>query len=232
MIQIPVLVAFVAGIVSFLSPCVLPIIPGYLAYLAAGASGIFRRREIFLNSVWFAVGFSLVFAILGVFLTTILEAVAYDALIWASRIGGLIVIIFGLYLMGLISLPGLQREYRLHPKSPFKSRYLASALFGAAFAAGWTPCIGAVLGAILGLAVSSPGIAFFLLLSYAIGFSVPFLLVGLFTNQAVRLIARFGKLTVWINRLFGLLLVILGILIFTQMLNRLVSFGWLPLIGF
>lgn len=231
MSQIPILIAFISGIVSFLSPCVLPIIPGYLAYLAAGASGIFRRREIFLNSLAFAVGFSLVFAILGVFLNTILEAVAYDALIWASRIGGMIVIVFGLYLMGLISLPWLSREYHVKVSYAFKSRYLASALFGAAFAAGWTPCVGAVLGAILGLAVSSPGIAFFLLLSYAIGFSVPFLLVGLFTDQAVGLIARFGKLTVWINRFFGVLLVILGILIFTQTLNRLVNFGWLPLIG-
>ena len=226
MTQVPIVVALVAGLVSFLSPCVLPLVPGYLAYLAAGASGVFRRREIFFNSLAFTAGFSLVFALLGVFLNTILEAIAYDALIWLSRLGGIIIIFFGLYLMGLFQLGFLERQWRFKVVGKHGS-YAASVLFGAAFAAGWTPCIGAVLGAILGLAASEPGIAFGLLAAYAIGFSIPFLLVGLFTDQATRLIARLGMFAMQVNRLFGLFLVGLGVLVFTQQLTRLANFGLL-----
>ena len=226
MTQVPIIVALVAGLVSFLSPCVLPLIPGYLAYLAAGASGVFRRREIFLNSLAFTAGFSLVFALLGVFLNTILEAIAYDALIWLSRLGGIIIIFFGLYLTGWLRLGFLERQWRFKLAGK-RGSYGASALFGAAFAAGWPPCVGAGLGAILGLAAREPRIAFGLLMAYAIGFSIPFLLVGLFTDQATRLIARLGIFTIWANRLFGLFLVGLGVLVFTQQLSRLANFGLL-----
>lgn len=226
MTDIPLLVAFVAGMVSFLSPCVLPIIPGYLAYLAAGVTGVFRRREIFFNSLAFVVGFSLVFALVGVFLNTVLEAIAYDALVWLSRAGGVIIVFFGLYLMGWFSIGFLERPWRLTVARKGSS-YAASALFGAAFAAGWTPCVGAVLGAILGLATSAPGIAFGLLLSYAAGFSIPFLLVGLFTDQATQMIAKFGSVAIWVNRLFGLFLVVLGLLIFTQRLSMIANFSLL-----
>src|SRR3989344_5763774 len=115
MTAIPLVAAATAGLVSFLSPCVLPLIPGYLAYLA-GASvgdGGRRRREIFVHSVLFVLGFSLVFALLGVLLNTVLSRVAYDVQIWLSRIGGVIIIAFGVYLMGLFKIPWLEREYRL-----------------------------------------------------------------------------------------------------------------------
>jgi cytochrome c-type biogenesis protein len=225
MTAIPLAVAFLAGVVSFLSPCVLPLIPGYLIYLAGAAgNGEGKRREIFLNSLSFVGGFALVFALLGVLLNTLLSAVAYDAQIWLARIGGVLVIAFGLYLMGWLKLPWLAREYKLKVKSQFKSRYAASFIFGAAFAAGWTPCVGAVLGGILGIAASAPGMAFALLLTYALGFGLPFLLVGLFTTKAVQLINRYGRWAVVINKLFGVLLVILGILIFTQTLSRFANF--------
>lgn len=226
MTNIPLLVAFFAGIVSFLSPCVLPLIPGYLAYLAGAAVGAEekKRKEIFLNSVFFVLGFGLVFAALGVLLNTLLSTVAYDVQIWLSRIGGALIIIFGLYLTGLIKIPFLDREHKFNVRSKFKSRYLTSFVFGSAFAAGWTPCVGAVLGAILGLATSAPGLAFTLLLSYSAGFGLPFLLVGLFTTQAGSLINRYGAWAVWVNRAFGAILIILGILIFTQTLNRIANF--------
>lgn len=226
MTSVPLLVAFVAGIVSFLSPCVLPLIPGYLAYLAGTAIGMEtkKRKEIFLNSVFFVLGFGLVFAILGILLNTLLSAIAYDVQIWLSRIAGALIIVFGLYLMNLIKISFLDREHKLNIRSKFRSRYLASLVFGAAFATGWTPCVGAVLGAILGLAATQPGIAFALLLAYSAGFGLPFLLVGLFTTQASDLINRYGAWTTGINRVFGALLVVLGILIFTQTLNRLANF--------
>ena len=219
-------VAFAAGIVSFLAPCVLPLIPGYLAYLAgvSGRTGGSGRREIFLTSVSFVLGFSLVFALLGVLLNTLLTNIAYDVQLWLSRIGGIIIIVFGLYLAGLLPLPWLEREVRFTPKVRFRSHYATSVLFGAAFAAGWSPCVGAVLGAILGLAAAQPGSAFLLLLSYSAGFSIPFLLVGLFTSQAAALISRYGSAAKVANQLFGVLLIALGILIFTQNLARIANF--------
>jgi len=222
----PLGLAATAGVVSFLSPCVLPLIPGYLAYLAGTSVGEGRgkQRQIFLNSLAFVLGFGLVFAALGVLLNTLFSAFAYDVQIWLSRIGGALIIIFGLYLMGLLKIPFLEREHKLSVRSPFQSRYGTSFIFGAAFAAGWTPCVGAVLGAILGLAATEPGSAFTLLLAYAAGFGLPFLAVGLFTAPASRLIQRSGNLTLYVNQAFGALLVILGVLIFTQTLNRLANF--------
>jgi len=232
MLEVPIILAFTAGLVSFLAPCVLPLIPGYLAYLSgtslADASN--QRWKIFLNAVFFVLGFSLVFATLGVLLNTALEAIAYDVQIWLSRIGGLLVIFFGLYLTGLIKLPFLAGEHKIHVSYQFSSKLLASFVFGAAFAAGWTPCVGAVLGAILGLATTSPGSAFTLLLSYSIGFGIPFLLVGLFAAQASQLISRIGPALKYVNLIFGLILIGLGILIFTQNLVKIANFEFLNLL--
>lgn len=221
--------AFVGGLVSFLAPCVLPIIPGFLAYLA-GASTTndgSRRKEIFLNSIFFVLGFSLVFALLGVLLNTLLESVAYDVQIWLSRIGGVLVIFFGLYLAGLLKIPFLEREHKVNVKVRFKSRYITSFLFGLAFAAGWTPCVGPALGVILGLAATAPGSAFFLLLVYALGLGIPFLVVGAFTGQAAEFIQRHAKGLRYLNVVFGIILLALGVLIFTQKLALIANFEFL-----
>ncbi len=211
-------IAFVAGLVSFLSPCVLPLIPGFLAYLAGSSLGEVKdkRREIVINSAIFVFGFSSVFALLGVLLNTLLEAFAYDVQQWLARLGGLVIIFFGLYLIGLVNIPLLNREFKVKVTGTFSSRYLTSFLFGAAFAAGWTPCVGAVLGGILGLAASQPGSAFVLLLAYSLGLGLPFLLVGFFTGQASQIIPRFSKYIPYINRIFGIILILIGILAFTQ----------------
>lgn len=222
-------VAFFAGLVSFLSPCVLPIIPGFLSYLAGASldASETRRKDIFLNSLFFVLGFSVVFALLGVLLNTVLAAVAYDVQIWLSRIGGALVILFGLYLTGLIKIGFLDRPHTFKVKTGIHSRYVTSFLFGLAFAAGWTPCVGAALGAILGLATTQPGSAFFLLLMYALGLGLPFLVIGFFAGQASFLIDRFAPVLKYINIAFGALLIILGILIFTGNLSRIASFDLL-----
>lgn len=219
-------VAFAAGVVSFLAPCVLPLIPGFLAYLSGTSLGDSqgKRLAVFLNSACFVLGFSVVFAVLGVLLNTLLEQVAYDVQIWLSRVGGAVIIIFGLYLAGLLKLPFLEREYKVPVRMRLSSRYLTSFVFGAAFAVGWTPCVGAALGSILGLAAARPGSAFSLLLAYALGLGVPFLLVGAFLGQASRWIQRNGRWLAVVNRAFGILLVGLGILVFTQSLNRIANF--------
>lgn len=218
---ITILAAFIAGIVSFLAPCVLPIIPGFLSYLGGtSVSGAGKKRaEIFLNSFFFVLGFSVVFAILGVLLNTILSSVAYDVQTWLARFGGLIIIFFGLYLMKLIKIPFLEREHKFNMKMALNSRYATSFLFGLAFAVGWTPCVGPALGAILGLAAAQPGSAFVLLLAYAIGLGVPFLIVGLFVSRANDFIARHAQKLQVINVIFGVLLVALGVLVFTQSLS-------------
>lgn len=227
--DINLIVAFIAGIVSFLSPCVLPVIPGFLAYLAGSSLDESKtdRREIFLTSLFFVLGFSAVFALLGVLLNTVLEAVAYDAQIWLSRIGGGLIILFGLYLVGLLKLPFLEKEYKFKVKKRFKSRHFTSFVFGAAFAAGWTPCVGAVLGGILGLAATAPGSAFFLLLVYALGLGIPFLLVGLFASQASEFINKYSHIMKYVNIGFGVLLIAIGVLAFTQSLGLIASFGFL-----
>ncbi len=219
-------IAFLAGLVSFLSPCVLPIIPGFLSYLAGTSLDESKnhRLAIFVNSLFFVLGFSVIFALLGVILNTILASVAYDATLWAGRVGGVIIIFFGLYLTGLIKISALEKEHKFRVKKKFNSKYLTSFVFGAAFAAGWTPCVGAVLGAILGLAATQPGAAFSLLLVYALGLGIPFLLVGLFASPAAKFISKFSKYVKYINGAFGALLIILGILVFTNSLALFANF--------
>jgi len=221
--------AFLGGLVSFLAPCVLPIIPGFLAYLAGTSTteGGSKRREIFINSIFFVLGFSLVFATLGVLLNTLLENIAYDVQIWLSRIGGVMIIFFGLYLVGLIKIPFLEKEYKFGVNTKFKSRYVTSFLFGLAFAVGWTPCVGPALGVILGLVATQPGSAFILLLTYSLGLGIPFLIVGAFTGQAAEFINRYASSLKYLNIVFGIILLILGVLIFTQKLALIANFDFL-----
>ena len=224
--------AFLGGLISFLAPCVLPIIPGFLAYLAGTTTSEAQRnlpagRQVFLNSVFFVLGFGIVFALLGVLLNTILENIAYDVQVWLSRIGGVMIIFFGLYLVRLIKIPFLEKEYKFGVKTKFKSRYATSFLFGLAFAAGWTPCVGPALGVILGLAATAPGSAFILLLAYALGLGIPFLIVGAFTGQAADFINRHAAGLKYLNIVFGIILLALGVLIFTQKLSLIANFEFL-----
>ncbi len=229
-LNIPIVIAFFAGIVSFLSPCILPIIPGFLAYLGGAssentASGK-ERWGIFLNSLFFVIGFSVVFALLGVLLNGVLAHAAYAVQTWLSWIGGAVIIFFGLYLMGFFKIRFLEYDHKISPKINLHSRYLTSLLFGFAFAAGWTPCVGPVLGGILGLAASAPGEAFPLLLAYALGLGVPFLVVGAFVSQAARAISRYATVLHYVTIVFGAALVVLGILVFTQDLTLVANFGF------
>ncbi len=220
-------IAFIAGLVSFLSPCVLPLIPGFLSYLAGSTlnDAKVKRWSIFLSSVFFVLGFSTVFAFIGVLLNTALSAWAVDFQSWVARIGGAFIILFGLFLTGLLTPAFLEREYKLKPSIHVASRHLSAFLFGAAFAAGWTPCVGPVLGSILVLATVSPGSSFALLLTYSFGLGLPFLLVGLFASQASGLIKKYRGILHWVNVLFGFLLIGIGILVFTDKLGVLANFA-------
>ena len=229
MVEVSYLVAFAAGIVSFLAPCVLPLVPGFLAYLAGTTvrEGAAKRWDIFIASALFVAGFSLVFALLGVLLNTILTSVANDVQVWLSRAGGLLIIFFGLYLTGLIRLGWLEKEYKISITGK-RSKYATSFLFGVAFAAGWTPCVGAALGAILGLAASKPALAFSLLLTYSLGLGLPFIITGLFASRAAPLIKKYEHVLSYVNIAFGGILIVVGILIFTQTLSLVAN---LPLLN-
>ena len=220
MVEPTIIVAFIAGVVSFVSPCVLPLIPGFLAYLSGTSTGQQGARlKIFLNSVAFVLGFSVIFALLGVLLNTVLERVSYSVQTWLSRIGGIVIILFALYILGLIKISFLEREHKFAVKKKFSITYVTSFVFGAAFAVGWTPCVSAILGSVFALAVTKPALGFVLLMSYALGLGIPFLLVGLFTAQAINLINKSATFLKYFNIIVGILLLILGILVFTNKLN-------------
>ena len=186
-----------------------------------------KQWTIFLNSVFFVLGFSIIFSIVGVLLQSVLAKVSFTVQQWLGYIGGTIIIFFGIYLLGLIKMPFLEKEHKLRVKRKFRYSYITSFVFGSAFAVGWTPCVGAILGAILTLAVSNPASAFPLLLSYSLGLGIPFLIVGLFTNSASRFIEKAGPKLKYVNYVFGAVLIILGILVFTNQLSRIANVPFL-----
>ncbi|MDP7493310.1 MAG: cytochrome c biogenesis protein CcdA [Candidatus Undinarchaeales archaeon] len=221
-----VLIAFAAGLISFLSPCVLPLLPGFIAYLSGTSLGEkLERRKTFLNSVAFVAGFSLVFALVGVLLNTTLKSISYDLQIWLGRLGGLIIIGFALHVLKVLRIGFLQQEYRLTVKHRFSITYITSFVFGAAFAVGWSPCAGAILISVLALSITQPGMAFLLLMAYALGMGLPILLVGAFTNEAVGFINRSEWMLKYFEKVVGLMLLVLGLLVLTNNLNRFASIG-------
>lgn len=183
-----------------------------------------RDWTIFLSSVFFVLGFSFVFSIVGVLLQTVLANVSYAVQVWLGRVGGVVIIMFGLFLLGLFTPKFLQRNHKLQVKTRFKSYWATSFVFGAAFAVGWTPCVSAALGAILGLAATQAGSAFFLLMAYTVGIGIPFLIVGLFTDQAQALIDRAGKWLKYAQYVFGAFLIAIGVLIFVGQLSKIANF--------
>ena len=216
-------IAFLAGLVSFLSPCILPLVPAFLSYLVGVNADVKNYRfRIFLNSLFFVLGFAIIFTLLGVALNSFLIKISFTLKLWLARVGGLVIFIFGLYLLKIIKLPFLEKEHKFKVKS--KYGYFSSFLFGTAFAFGWTPCIGAILGSILTLAIVNPGSAFSLLFAYSLGLALPFLFVGLFTSEAYNIIQKSQKFLKYFNIIVGIILLILGILVFLNLLPRLSSF--------
>ena len=202
-------VAFLAGILSFLSPCVLPLVPSYLAYVGGSSKD---RFTVFRNSLLFVLGFSLVFIALGA------SASALGGLLLESRgllirAGGVLVALFGLMLLGAFKIPLLYRTAKLNYQGA-TSTPLGATLMGMSFAIGWTPCIGPALGAILTLADASAtltsGVS--LLAAYALGLAIPFLLAALSLGSFGRFSRRFRPFLPWAERIAGAVLVAFGVL--------------------
>jgi cytochrome c-type biogenesis protein len=219
--------AFAAGVVSFLSPCVLPLVPAYVSYVAGGSAGGGRhplaveRLPALGMSALFVAGFSAVFIAFGASasaLGQLLLRYRYEA----NLAAGAVVIAFGLFMLGLWRwLPWLQRDLRLHPRLA-RGSPLAAPVLGAAFAFGWTPCIGPVLGAILAVSAASASADGVVLLSaYALGLGVPFLLAALFADRAARLLGRLRGLGAALQIAGGLVLVALGVAMIAGWMGRL-----------
>jgi cytochrome c-type biogenesis protein len=221
------LVAFAAGLLSFLSPCVLPLVPSYVGFLTGMTlPEVTRRRRVALtHALLFVGGFSLVFILLGASATALGRALNYYQ-VWLQRIGGILIIGFGLMCLGLFDLGLLNRERRVHlERKPIG--YLGSLLVGMAFAAGWTPCIGPVLGAILGLAATSGDVSrgMLLLAVYSAGLALPFLIAAVAVDSFLDWFQRFRRFLPWVMRISGVMLVLVGVLLLTGEFTRLA--GWL-----
>ena len=226
-------IAFAAGILSFLSPCVLPLVPGYISLMSGvsvdqlkeGGSGGHGRRAVILNSLAFNAGLSVIFLALGTTAGFVGASIISNP--WVRGIGGVIIILFGLQLIGLLKISTLYKDTRFFsnekPRGP-----LGSFTLGIAFAAGWTPCIGPILGGILGLAAASGGWRSGLTLSafYSAGLAVPFLLTGLGINQFLAFYGKFRRHLHKVEVVSGVILIVVGLLVMTGKSTLLTS-SWL-----
>jgi cytochrome c-type biogenesis protein len=225
-------VAFGAGVASFLSPCVLPLIPSYVTFITGMTlDDIPRARRVALvHALLFVLGFSLIFLAFGVS-ATLIGRLLVTYRVWISRIGGLLVLAFGLYLLGLFNLGAFSRERRIHiTDKPLG--YLGTVVVGIAFGAGWTPCIGPILASILTFAATqgevSRGAA--LLGAYSLGLAIPFLLAAVAIERFLIAFNAIKRHMVWVSRISGALLVIVAFMMITDYMSVLTGLmrAWTP----
>lgn len=257
MAEINIAISAIAGMGSFFSPCILPIIPAFISYLSGttlheiGNINKIKtsiddeniktaettsdnkksislqkstRVNIFLNTVYFVLGFSLVFSVLGVALNSVLINIGTSFQNALQIIGGIVISSFGIFLILSLKINNLNFERKLTKIPKFKTSFITSFVFGIAFAAGWTPCVGPILGSTFTLAATSPGEAYNLLLAYSLGLGTPFLITAAFFSRATGLIKKMVKYLKYFNPVMGTFLIILGILIFTNQLTILGNF--------
>ncbi len=228
-----ILVALLAGLGSFVAPCILPMIPAFLAYISGttvselgsknGTVLSINRINIVLNTIFFVLGFSVVFFILGVLINSVLSNAASEFTESLNMVGGIIIVSFGIFLLLSIKIRALNIEKKFLPKNS-KSSYSISFVFGLAFAARWTPCVGPILGTILTLAATIPSISFSLLLAYSLGLGIPFIFIGIFFSRVTKVIRSMSKHLKYYNVILGGFIIILGILVFTNQLAYIANF--------
>lgn len=220
-------VAFVAGVLSFLSPCVLPLIPSYLSFITGlSLDELGERRWVALtHALLFISGFTLIFVALGATATGVGRVLNYNQL-WLERIGGVLIIVFGLYLLGVFQWTPLARERRVHLQDK-PVGYLGSVLVGLAFGAGWTPCIGPILGSILlyTSAQANLGQGIVLLLVYSLGLAVPFVLAAVAVERFIDWFRRYRRYMPLATRIAGGMLLAVGLLLLSGRFSALA--GWL-----
>ena len=228
-----ILIAFSAGLASFIAPCILPMIPAFLAYISGTTlteisndqkTGFkINKINIIINTIFFVLGFSIVFSTLGVLINSVLSDNINQFSNSLNGIAGIIIIIFGIFLILSTKINSLNKEKKFQIKN-FKSSYPMSFVFGLAFAIGWTPCVGPILGTILTLAATTPSISFTLLLAYSTGLGIPFILIGVFFSKSTKIISSMSKHLKYYNIVLGGFIILLGILIFTNQLAYIANF--------
>ncbi|MBV9958120.1 MAG: redoxin domain-containing protein [Acidobacteria bacterium] len=237
--NITITIAFLAGLASFLSPCVLPLVPGYVSLISGvsidrlkgeGESKSAARRAVIVNSIAFNIGLSMIFLSLGAAAGLVGASILNN--VWVRVIGGAVIVGFGFQLMGLLKIGALYKDTRFFSQQKPRG-VLGSFTLGMAFAAGWTPCIGPILGGIIGLAATSGGWRSGLLLSsfYSAGLAVPFLLTGLGINQFLGFYAKFRKHLHKVEVVSGVILIIIGTVValgLTTKLNSTALAGIIP----
>jgi cytochrome c-type biogenesis protein len=215
---IGVLIAFSAGLLSFLSPCVLPLIPSYVTFITGLSLDDVQnaRRNALVHGLLFVLGFTLIFLAMGAGATMLGQALLRHR-DWISRIGGVIIIIFGLYLLGVLNIGFLSRERRFHVADK-PVGYFGTVVVGVAFGAGWTPCLGPILGSILVYTSSQADLAkgMWLLLAYSLGLAVPFLLSAVAIERFAGFFQRMRRQMVWVSRISGAVLIGIGVLLVTN----------------
>ncbi|MFQ5704105.1 MAG: cytochrome c biogenesis CcdA family protein [Gemmatimonadales bacterium] len=210
-------VAFVAGVLSFLSPCVLPLVPSYVSFITGLSLEELgqRRWTAFTHALFFISGFTLIFLALGATATALGRFLNYYQ-VWLERIGGVLIIVFGLYMLGVLQFGVFAQEKRVHVQDK-PVGYLGSALVGVAFGAGWTPCIGPILGSILLYTgtQASLGSGLVLLLSYSMGLAIPFLVAALAVEKFIDWFKRYRRFIPLTTKIAGGMLVGVGLLLVT-----------------
>lgn len=228
--------SLIAGVLTFLAPCTLPLVPGYLGFISGASLEDLKdpekapkaRWKIFWNSLAFIIGFSTIFVLLGT-LAGFLGSALVPYRIWLTRIGGVFVILFGIFMLNVIKIPLLSGEKRLRVPNLFqRGNVINSAILGAAFGIGWTPCVGPILGSILLLAsASATAIQGAILLAiFSAGLAVPFLLIAVGIGSASRHISKLSKYLNIVSVIGGVFLILLGILLLTDNIGLLVSYGF------
>jgi cytochrome c-type biogenesis protein len=229
--KVTVGLAFLAGMASFLSPCVFSLVPAYVGYLGGRAVGgentSSNRLVTFTHGLAFVLGFSIVFIVLGVAVAAA-GGLLYDIRFWLAKIGGIVVVIFGLHMIGVYRIPFLEYDARVHTAPDQKWGYVSSALLGVFFSAGWSPCVGPVLGTILTLAINGGSISLGakLLTAYSAGLAVPFLVAALGIGWVSTILRKYGRVMRYVEIVMGVVLVIVGVLLFAGVFELLARYGY------
>lgn len=229
-----ILSAFFAGLLMFLAPCTLPLVPGYLAFISGASIDEIKgnkkevRKKVILNGLLFVLGFTFIFILFGVlagFVGTIIGPIR----VWLTRIGGLIVIFFGLSMLGLFKLSIFEKTLKIGGTEKLKrGKLVTSFALGASFAVGWTPCVGPILGGILLLASQSTTVlqGGLLLFVFSLGLSLPFMIVAFGASYALGVLKKVQKYMRWFEIVGGIFVVLLGILLLFDRFGLLISYGY------
>lgn len=222
--------AFLAGLASFLSPCVFSLVPAYVGYLsgraAGGESGKNSRFITFTHGLAFVIGFSVIFILLGV-AASAFGGLLYDIRTWLAKIGGIVVIIFGLHMIGVYRIPFLEYDTRVQTLPDPKWGYLSSGMLGVFFSAGWSPCVGPVLGAILTVAINGGDVSqgAVMLSAYSAGLAIPFLIAALGIGWVGETLRKYRKAMHYVEIAMGIVLIIVGIMLFSGTFELLARYG-------